>query len=132
MSVLSIRPTTLECLKTLLNCCKSSLLKLIRVVFTNDAIEFGVSVVREELNCAFTSNMRKSVSGSTITGVIDATVNEARLFTRVVFSESVRLLPVVDLMDIKTFPYSGVDTTPTVSSKEPFSPPKIDTACVFG
>ena len=89
-------------------------------------------MVREELNLASTSKIRNSVSGSTITGVIEATVNGARLLTNVLFSESVKLFPVVDLTDINTFPYSGVLTTPTVSSKEPVSPPKIDTACVFG
>ena len=132
LSVSSINPTTLECLKTLLNCCKSVALKSTIVSLINVAIEVGDSFVREELNCAFISNIRKSVSGSTIIGVIEATVNGARSFTRFLFSKSVRLFPVVDLIDMKTFPYSGVLTTPSVSSKEPFSPPKIETACVFG
>ena len=38
----------------------------------------------------------------------------------------------VDFIEIKTFPYSGVDKTPKLGSKLPSSPPHTDTACVFG
>ena len=40
--------------------------------------------------------------------------------------------PVELLIDIKTLPYSGTDDTPVDGSKLPSSPPKTETACVFG
>ena len=64
------------------------------------------------------------VCGSTITGVIDATVKGARLEIRVDFSVAVKSLPVVDLIEMKTFPYSGVLIAPRLVSNEPDSPPK--------
>ena len=67
-----------------------------------------------------------------MTGVIDATVKGARFAISVAFSAALRLLPVVDLIDIKTYPYSGVLTAPRLVSKEPDSPPNTCTDCVFG
>ena len=63
-----------------------------------------------ESNLKVTFKMSLVVCGSTITGVMDATVNGAKFAIRLVFSAAVKLLPVVDLIDIKTFPYSGVLT----------------------
>ena len=64
--------------------------------------ESDVSEVRLELNLADTSSIRNTVSGSTITGVIEATVNGARSVTSLIFCEAVKLVPVVDLIDMKT------------------------------
>ena len=55
---------------------------------------------------------------------MDATVNGARSVINCAFSVAVKLLPVVDFIAIKTFPYSGVSMTPRLVSKEPASPPK--------
>ena len=44
----------------------------------------------------------------------------------------VKSIPVVDLIEIKTLPYSGVELTPVLGSKLPSSPPHIETDCVFG
>ena len=56
------------------------------------------------------------VSESTITGVIEATLYGAKAATRFDFWTDVKFFPVVDLTDIKTFPYSGVDETPVDTS----------------
>ena len=76
--------------------------------------------------------MIKVVSGSTITGVTDATLNFPKSLTSCDFCASDRLSPVELLIDIKTLPYSGTDYTPVDGSKLPSSPPKTETACVFG
>ena len=76
--------------------------------------------------------MIKVVSGSTITGVIDATLNFAKSFTSCDFCAADKLSPVVLLIDMKTLPYSGTDYTPSDGSKLPSSPPNTETACVFG
>ena len=107
-------------------------LKLVRVLVIVASKLAAVNVVRLELNCAETSNIRNNVSGSTITGVIEATVNGARSRTNRSFSTWGIKLPVVDLIDIKTFPNSWTELTPNTGSKEPVSPPKIDTDCVLG
>ena len=91
-----------------------------------------VSVVRLELNLAETSNTRNIVSGSTITGVIEATVNGDKSWTNRSFSAWGLRLPVVVLIDMKPFPNYWVETTPNDESKEPLSPPKTETAWVFG
>ena len=87
-------------------------------------IDVCVSVVLLESNLNEIFRMSRVVCGSTMTGVIDATVKGARLETRVDFSVAVRSLPVVDLIHMKTFPYSGELTAPRLVSKEPDSPPK--------
>ena len=79
-----------------------------------------------------TPNMMNVVSASTITGVTDATLNLLKSLTSCVFCASDKSKPVVLLIDIKTFPYSGVDDTPSDGSKLPSSPPHTDTACVLG
>jgi hypothetical protein len=94
--------------------------------------ESDVSEVRLELNLADTFSIRNNVSGSTTTGVIEATVNGPRSVTNRAFCEAVKLVPVVDLIDMKTFPNSCTELTPVTGLKEPLSPPQIDTACVFG
>ena len=74
----------------------------------------------------------KVVSGSTITGVTDATLNGANAVTKLLFCTVVRFCPVVDLIEINTLPYSGLDDTPVLVSKLPSSPPQTETACVLG
>ena len=49
-----------------------------------------------------TPKIKKVVSGSTTTGVIDATLKEFKSLTKFSFCEVVRLIPVVLLTDIKT------------------------------
>jgi hypothetical protein len=83
----------------------------------------AVWVVLLESNLKTICKISFVVCTSTITGVIDATVNGARSTTNCDFSVAVKALPVVDFIDIKTFPYSGVSTTPRLVSKEPTSPP---------
>ena len=56
----------------------------------------------------------------------------AKRFNQRCFLFEVRFCPVLDLIDIKTFPYDGVDVTPKDESKLPSSPPHTETACVFG
>ena len=56
------------------------------------------------------------VSGSTITGVIDATLKDAKSFSKFSFCDVVRLIPVVLFTDIKTLPYSGTELTPVLVS----------------
>ena len=73
----------------------------------------------------------KVVSGFTITGVIDVTLNFPKSFTSCVFSVSVRFCPVVLLIEMNTLPYSGTEVTPVAGSNPPSSPPQTDTACVF-
>ena len=85
-----------------------------------------------ESNINVVPRIKKVVSGSTITGVIEATVNGPKDLTKDVFCSEVRFCPVLDLIDIKTFPYDGVDVTPKDESKLPSSPPHTETACVFG
>ena len=58
-------------------------------------------------------------------------MNFFKLDTREVFSLSVKLLPDVVLIEMKTLPYSGVSVTPTLVSKEPTSPLKTCTALVL-
>ena len=86
-----------------MNVFKLLLLKFVRVFVIVPCKSSDVNVVRLELNLAETSNIRYSVSGSTITGVIEATVNGERSSTNRLFSISGTKLPVVDLIDIKTF-----------------------------
>jgi hypothetical protein len=90
-----------------------------------------VFVVIKELNLKLAVKNKYIKSGSTTTGVIDATVYGANEETKLVFSSVVRLVPRLFLTDIKTFPYSGVSTTPRLESKDPFSPPNtwIAVAC---
>ena len=67
-----------------------------------------------------------------ITGVIDATLYGLKSFSSCNFSALVKFCPVVDLTDMKTFPYCGIElVSPVPSSKLPSSPPKTATACVF-
>ena len=97
-----------------------------------DASDVTVSVVLLESNWKLTFNIRFVVCGSTITGVMDATVKGLSAVIKVDFSVAVRLLPVVDSIATNTFPYSGVLTTPRLVSNEPPSPPKTETDLVFG
>ena len=60
--------------------------------------------------------MREVVSASTTTGVIDATLYGASADSKFVFCTEVRSTPVVDLIEINTFPYSGVSLTPVLVS----------------
>ena len=57
---------------------------------------------------------------------------EQNLLTKLLFCTDVRFSPVVDLIEINTLPYSGLDDTPVLVSKLPSSPPHTETACVFG
>ena len=68
-----------------------------------------------------TPNIINVVSGSTMTGVIDATLNAFKSLTKFSFCVVVRLIPVVLFTDIKTLPYSGVELTPVLVSKLPSS-----------
>lgn len=95
-------------------------------------IASALSVVALESNLTWEFNLINVVSGSTISGVIDAIVYGFKSFTNCVFWVEVKFAPVVDFTEIKTLPYSGVDDTPVDGSKEPSSPPKTETACVFG
>ena len=91
----SINLVTWECLKALLNVFKLLLLKFVREFTITLSKSFDVSVVRLGLNVEDTSSIRNSVSGSTITGVIEATVNGERLSTIRLFSIWGIKLPVV-------------------------------------
>ena len=91
-----------------------------------------VDVVALESNLNIVWKIKEVVVGSTITGVVDATVKGAKSLTSWDFYPDVKLSPVVDLMEIKTLPYSAVLTTPRLGSNEPLSPPNTDTACVLG
>ena len=73
-------------------------------------------------------NIMKVVSGFTITGVMDVTLNFPKSFTSCVFSVSVRFCPVVLLIEMNTLPYSGTEVTPVAGSNPPSSPPHTDTA----
>ena len=79
----------------------------------------------------FVTNIKNVVSGSTTTGVIDATLYLPNCVSIDDFSEDVKLFPVVVLTEIKTLPYSGVLTTPKLESNDPFSPPHTCTDSVF-
>ena len=72
------------------------------------------------------------VSGSTMTGVIDATLYGFKSLTKFSFCDVVRFKLVVLFTDMKTLPYSGVELTPVLVSKLPSYPPHTDTACVLG
>ena len=63
-----------------------------------------------------TFKIKKVVSGSTTTGVIEATLNGANAVTKLLFCTVVKFSPVVDLIEIKTLPYSGLDDTPVLVS----------------
>ena len=128
VSVLSINPVTFECLYIPSNCSRLLSLKFCRVFMTEVFNESEVSVVALEsyLNVEF--KIKKVIAGSTMTGVVEATVNGAKSLTSCVFSLVVKLSPVLDLIDIKTLPYSGVDTTPRLVSNDPLSPPNTCTA----
>ena len=63
-----------------------------------------------------TFKIKKVVSGSTITGVIEATLYGANAVTKLLFCTDVRFSPVVDLIEINTLPYSGLDDTPVLVS----------------
>ena len=128
ISASSIIPVIFECLNAESNLVKVLALYDLRSVITFAANELVVSVVLLESNLKEIFKISLVVCGSTITGVIDATVKGARFATSVDFSVAVKLLPVVDLIDIKTFPYSGVLIAPRLVSYEPVSPPKIETA----
>ena len=80
----------------------------------------------------FTERIKLRVSGSTITGDTDATLYLSKSVTSFVFSVAVKLLPLVDLIEIKTLPYCAVSTTPREVSYEPSSPPQTVTLFVFG
>ena len=101
-------------------------------MFTKLANSSFVDVVDVESYWKLVFKIKKVVSGSTITGVTDATLNGANAVTKLLFCSVVRFSPVVDLIDIKTLPYSGLDDTPVLVSKLPSSPPHTETACVFG
>ena len=65
--------------------------------------ESEVSVVALEsyLNVEF--KIKKVIAGSTMTGVVEATVNGAKSLTSCVFSLVVKLSPVLDLIEIKLY-----------------------------
>ena len=90
--------------------------------------ESEVSVVALESYLNIEFKIKKVIAGSTMTGVVEATVNGAKSLTSCVFSLVVKLSPVLDLIEIKTLPYSGVDTTPRLVSNDPLSPPNTCTA----
>ena len=91
-----------------------------------------VFVVEFESYWNVTPSIINVVSGLTITGVTDATLNFPKSVTNCVFSVSVRFCPVVFLIDMKTLPYSGTEVIPVAGSYPPSSPPQTETACVFG
>ena len=101
------------------------------VSLTKVANSVAVLVVELESYWKLTPNIINVVSASTITGVIDATLNLLKSLTSCVFCVSDKSKPVLLFIEIKTFPYSGVDETPLETSKLPSSPPHTDTACVF-
>ena len=98
---------------------------------TSDSTPLKSNDVLLELYLNDTFKIKKVVSGSTITGVIDATVYFAKSATRVDFSDAVKFNPVVATIEINTLPYSAALTTPRLESYEPFSPPNTCTDCAF-
>ena len=80
----------------------------------------------ENANKSFDSALKNNIQA--ITGVTDATLNFPKSLTSCDFCASDRLSPVVLLIDMNTFPYSGVDVTPSDGSKLPSSPPNTETA----
>ena len=85
-----------------------------------------VVAVESKLKVVF--KIKVVVSGSTITGVIEATLNGERAETKLLFCVDVKSCPVVVLIEMKTLPYSGFADTPVLVSKLPSSPPQTDTA----
>ena len=92
------------------------MLYVVKVLVTRVTRLELVSVVLLEsyLNVVF--NISFVVSGSTTTGVMPATLYVARPVTISFFSCFVSICPVVDLIEIKTLPYSLVSTTPRLVS----------------
>ena len=116
VSVLSINPVTFECLNTPSNWLKLFVLYVVNVLVILVVNDVEVSVVLLESNLNATFKIIFVVCVSTTTGDIDATVKGVNAVINEDFSVSVKLLPVVDCMAIKTLPYSAVLTTPRLVS----------------
>ena len=99
-SVLSKAFKIFECLKTLSNFCRLFVLKDDMVVVANAVMSDADFSVNDGLYFTVVPNTRKSVSGSTITGVIEATLYCLRLLTIVVFVVSVKVSPVFGFMEM--------------------------------
>ena len=98
----------LLCLNTWSNSCKFSVLKFVIAVCTNDLILAAVLVVDLASYLTVTVGCINVVSGSSITGVILATLKS---FSWVIISDlvaSVSVAPATGLIEIYTRPYTGV------------------------
>ena len=69
-------------------------------MLTSDTRVFLSLVVLLESYLKFTSKIRYTISGSIITGVIEATLYFCKFETSKDFCASVKLFPVVDLIEI--------------------------------
>ena len=90
----------LECLNTLSNCCKLSVLNLVIAEFTNALILSVDLVVDLASYLTSTLNCKKVVSGSSITGVILATLKSFSCAIMSVLVASVSVAPVTGLIEI--------------------------------
>ena len=86
------------------------------MVVTKEAISVDELDVDDESYCTVDFNIRLVVSVSTITGVIDATLYGLTADTKVDYCTEVKFCPVVDLIEIKTLPYSGLELTTVLES----------------
>ena len=104
MSVSSIAFDTFEYLKTLSNFCKLVELKFVNVVKTFDLIVSAVLIVAFVSNLTVEVNNIFVVSGSTISGVTEATLNFFNCVTKSTFVAFVKVEPEAALIEIFTVP----------------------------
>ena len=123
VSVSSIAFDTFEYLNMLSNFCKFDELKFVKVVNTFDLIVSDVLVVAFESNLTWLVNKTDVVSGSTISGVTEATLNFLSCVTKSNLVALVNVEPEAALIEIFTVPYTGVSSS---------SPPHAETAWALG
>ena len=122
MSASSIAAENSECLNGISKAFNLLLLNefiSLLTVVSNADIDFDVLLVSK---VKLTLRIKFRISGSTITGVIEATVYFFKLDTRDFFSLSDRTLPELVFTEINTLPYSGSSVAPVLVLKEPVSP----------
>ena len=104
VSVSSIAFETFEYLKTLSNFCKFDELKFVKVVNIFDFIVSDVLIVALESNLTWLVNKTDVVSGSTISGVTEATLNFFNCVTKSTFVAFVKVEPEAAFIEIFTVP----------------------------
>ena len=111
VSVLSIKPTIFEYLKTPSNWFKVLVLYPDKVVITFDLIVSEVFVVASALNFTLEVKSIVVVSGSTNSGLTDTTLNFLSCAFILSFVELVKVEPDIGLIAILTTPYCGVSSS---------------------